>query len=78
MTRFLTIFAALALALVLFAPADVQARQHVGVARSAHEGGRGSHVDHEHSDAFLGFMDKHGKNYCGDSHPEACETSMLR
>jgi accessory gene regulator protein AgrB len=36
MTRFLTIFAALALALVLFAPADVQARQHVGVARSAH------------------------------------------
>lgn len=31
---------------------------------------------HQHSDAFLGFMRKHGKRYCeGES---ACEVSVLR
>lgn len=77
MKRFVTILAALALALVLLAPSDVQARQHASSARSS-VGSTGSHVGHRHSDAFLGFMDKHGKNYCGETHPNACETSMLR
>ena len=77
MKRFVTILAALALALVLLAPSDVQARQHTSSARSS-VGSTGSHVGHRHSDAFLGFMDKHGKNYCGETHPNACETSMLR
>ena len=31
-----------------------------------------------HSAAFAAYVAKHGKNYCGDSHPDACETSMLR
>lgn len=32
---------------------------------------------HAHSPAFLGFMQQHGKNYCGD-HTKACEISVLR
>lgn len=32
---------------------------------------------HQHSPAFLGFMARHGKDYCG-SHAKACQLSVLR
>ena len=34
-------------------------------------------ASHQHSPAFLGFMSKHGKEYC-EGKGKACEVSVLR
>jgi len=38
----------------------------------------GSFAGKTHGEAFMGFMARHGKDYCGGGHTRACEISMLR
>lgn len=63
--------ALLALCLVVVAGSFAQA---AGVARVESEA---SFANHKHSPAFLGFMQRHSKNYCGDK-ATACTVSVLR
>ena len=74
MARRTTSAALLALCLAFVAGSFAQAAAPNGVARVESEAALSTH---KHSPAFLGFMQRHGKNYCGGK-AESCTVSVLR
>ena len=73
MARRTTSAALLALFLAVVAGSFARAAPN-GVARVESEAALSTH---KHSPAFLGFMQRHGKNYCGGK-AESCTVSVLR
>lgn len=60
--------------LCLFAAGSFSRAEPVAQVRSKHQLKTASQ---KHSPEFVGFMRKHGKNYCKE-HEETCEVSILR